>query len=243
MTAAIRPSPRRPRPVPARASAALLRDLPREERPRERLDRVGAASLSDRELLAILLRNGRRGESAIDLAERVLRAAEGLPRLSTLSVGQLVKAGLGRVQAITVAAALELAGRGKDAAGERERFTSPDRVAGYLERRHARKTQESTGVLLLDSRHRLLKDAECYRGTIDRAVVEPREILKNALLEDAAAMILYHNHPSGEATPSAEDLEFTRRLKKAADVVGVRLLDHVVVGREGSVSLRERGLF
>ena len=242
MRKALAASPRRPGPAPSRA-ASLVRDLPREERPRERLDRVGAASLADRELLAILLRTGKRGESAIDLAERVLRAAGGVSRLSTLSVGQLVKAGLGRVQAVTVCAALELAGRSGAAADGRERFIATERVAAYLERRHARNAQESTGVLLLDSRHRLLKDAECYRGTIDRAVVEPREILKSALLEDAAAMILYHNHPSGDATPSSEDLEFTRRLKKAADLVGVRLLDHVVVGREGSVSLRERGLF
>ena len=223
--------------------ASLLRDLPEEERPRERLSRLGASALSERELLAILLRSGRRGENALDLAARVIRDADGLGRLSTFSVGQLVKAcGLGRVQAVTLSAALELAGRVRAETIGREKFTSAERVAEYLERRHARKTQESTGVLLLDAKHRLLKDFECYRGTIDRAVVEPREILKRALLEDAAAIILYHNHPSGDPTPSPDDLEFTRRLRKAAELVGVRLLDHVVVGREGSVSLRERGL-
>jgi DNA repair protein RadC len=226
---------------PARHS--LLRDLPEEERPRERLARLGAPALSDRELLAILLRTGRKGENALDRAERVLSEAGGIGRLSTFSVGQLVKAcGLGRVQAVMLSAALELAGRARVETIGREKFTSPERVAEYLGRRHARKTQESTGVLLLDAKHRLVKDVECYRGTIDRAVVEPREILKSALLEDAAAMILYHNHPSGDPAPSGEDLDFTRRLKKAAEMVGVRLVDHVVVAREGSVSLRERGL-
>jgi DNA repair protein RadC len=226
---------------PARPS--LLRDLPEEERPRERLARLGAPALSDRELLAILLRTGRKGENALDRAERVLSEAGGIGRLSTFSVGQLVKAcGLGRVQAVMLSAALELAGRARVEAIGREKFTSPERVAEYLVRRHARKTQESTGVLLLDAKHRLVKDVDCYRGTIDRAVVEPREILKSALLEDAAAMILYHNHPSGDPAPSSEDLDFTRRLKKAAEMVGVRLVDHVVVAREGTVSLRERGL-
>lgn len=225
------------------AKASLLRELPEHERPRERLERLGAGALSDRELLAILLRSGRRGENALDLAERVLREAGGLARLSTFSAGQLVKAcGLGRVQALVIAAALELAGRARVESLGREKFTSPDRVAEYLARRHARKTQESTGVLLLDAKHRLVKDVECYRGTIDRAVVEPREILKSALLEDAAAIILYHNHPSGDPAPSGEDVDFTRRLKKAAETVGVRLVDHIVVAREGSVSLRERGL-
>ena len=221
---------------------SLLRDLPEEDRPRERFERLGAGALADHELLAILLRTGRRGESAVALAQAVLREAGGLSRLSTLAPPQLVKLRLGRVQAVTLSAAIELAARMEKESLGREKFSSPERVSTYLTRLYGRRSQESTGVLLLDAKHRLLKDRECYRGTIDRAVVEPREVLKQALLEDAAAMILYHNHPSGDPAPSPEDLEFTRRLKHAADLVGVRFLDHVVVGRRGSVSLRERGL-
>jgi DNA repair protein RadC len=221
---------------------SLLRDLPEEERPRERFERLGAAALADHELLAILLRAGRRGESAVALAQAVLRQAGGLSRLSTLAPAQLVKLRLGRVQAVTLSAAVELAARMEKESIGREKFSSPERVAAYLTRLYGRRRQESTGVLLLDAKHRLLRDRECYRGTIDRALVEPREVLKQALLEDAAAMILYHNHPSGDPAPSAEDLEFTRRLKHAADLVGVRFVDHVVVGRGGAVSLRERGL-
>jgi DNA repair protein RadC len=223
-------------------SPSLLRDLPEEERPRERLARLGPEALTHAELLAILLRSGRRGESAVALAQAVLKQAGGLERLSTLSPGQLVKLRLGKVQAVTLAAAVELAARMGNEAVVREKFSDPARVHAYLKRLYARRTQESTGVLLLDARHRLLRDRECYVGTVDRALVEPREILKQALLEDAAAMILYHNHPSGDPSPSAEDVEFTRRLKHSADLVGVRLLDHVVVGRSGCASLRERGL-
>ncbi|HET7453276.1 MAG TPA: DNA repair protein RadC [Thermoanaerobaculia bacterium] len=221
---------------------SLLRDLPEEDRPRERFERLGAGALADHELLAILLRTGRRGESAVALAQAVLREAGGLSRLSTLAPAQLVKLRLGRVQAVTLSAAVELAARMEKESLGREKFSSPERVASYLTRLYGRRSQESTGVLLLDAKHRLLKDRECYRGTIDRALVEPREVLKQALLEDAAAMILYHNHPSGDPAPSPEDLEFTRRVKHAADLVGVRFLDHVVVGRRGCVSLRERGL-
>ena len=222
----------------------MLRDLPADERPRERLQKQGAVLLSNAELLAILLRTGKRGESAIRLAESILNDAGGVGRLSTLSVGQLVKSyRLGTVQAITLAAALELSARIESEKLSKEKFSEPETVKRYLQVRYAGRPQETTGVLLLDARHRLIKDRECYRGTLDRALVEPREILKSALLEDACAFILYHNHPSGDASPSAEDIEFTRRLKSAADLLSVRFLDHLIVGREGSVSLREAGVF
>ena len=113
----------------------------------------------------------------------------------------------------------------------------------YLRRTRGDGTQERTGALYLNARNRLLRDdPEIYRGTLDRAVVEPRELLKRALLSNAAALIVYHNHPSGDPSPSREDREFTRRLASAADLVGLRLLDHVVVGRDGCVSFREAGL-
>ena len=221
-----------------------LADMPEEERPRERLERLGAAALSDAELLAILLRTGRRGESALQRAQEVLGRAEGAQRLAALSLAQLVKVhGLGRVQSITVAAALELSRRVASKGEEKGRFSEPARVKSYLQGKYAHLTQERTGALYVDARNRLLRDVECYRGTLDRALVEPREILKGAILEDAAGVILYHNHPSGDPSPSPEDLDFTRRLKRAAEHVGVRLLDHVIVGREGSLSFKESGLF
>jgi DNA repair protein RadC len=223
--------------------ASLLRDLPASERPRERLARLGAEALKDEELLAILLRTGRKGESALDLARAILENAGGVGRLATFSVAQLVKASrLGPVQAVTLCAALELASRVSEQKLDRLKFSDPAVVAKYLKHRHGRHNQERTGALLLDAKNHLLKDIECYRGTLDRALVEPREICKHALLEDAAAVILYHNHPSGDPSPSAEDEEFTRRLRRAAESIGIRLLDHVIVGRTDCVSLKERGV-
>jgi DNA repair protein RadC len=126
---------------------------------------------------------------------------------------------------------------------ERSLLNEPHLVKAYLRQTRGDGTQERTGALFLNARNRLLRDdPEIYKGTLDRAVVEPREILKRALLLNAAGIILYHNHPSGDPAPSREDREFTRRLDGAALSVGIRLLDHVVVGREGCVSFREAGL-
>ena len=222
---------------------ARIRDLPETLRPRERLLAAGPAALSDQELLAILLRSGKRGENAVEAAGKVLSQAGGPGRLAMLGVAHLRKAhGLGAVQAMTVSAAFELGRRvGRPESGRRK-FPGPEAVKSYLRESHAHDAQEITGVLLLDAKNRLLKDLPCYRGTLDRAMVEPREILKNALLEDAAAIILFHNHPSGDPTPSPEDIEFTRRLSRAAESMGIRFVDHMIVGREGIFSLAERGI-
>jgi DNA repair protein RadC len=122
-------------------------------------------------------------------------------------------------------------------------LNTPQLVKEYLQRIHGEDTQEQTGALFLNARNRLIRhDPDIYRGTLDRAVVEPREILKRALLCNAAGIIVYHNHPSGDPSPSREDREFTRRLASAAELLGIRLLDHLVVGTTGSISFREAGL-
>ena len=208
-----------------------IRDLPADDRPRERLARAGPAALSSEELLALLLGSGGRGESALDCARRLLAAHGGLAGLAGLSGGELARErGVGKARASATLAARDL-------------MNEPALVKEYLRRTRGDGTQERTGALYLNARNRLLRDdPEIYRGTLDRAVVEPRELLKRALLSNAAALIVYHNHPSGDPTPSREDREFTRRLASAADLVGLRLLDDVVVGREGCVSFREAGL-
>ena len=152
--------------------------------------------------------------------------------------------GIKTARASVLLAALEIGRRlAAEALSGRDLLNEPSLVKEYLRRARGDGTQERTGVLYLNARNRLLKDdPEIYRGTLDRAVVEPREILKRALLSNAAGLILYHNHPSGDPSPSREDREFTRRLSAAAESVGLRLLDHVVVGREGCVSFREAGL-
>lgn len=122
-------------------------------------------------------------------------------------------------------------------------LNSPDLVKEYLARTHGEESQELVGALFLNARNRLIwHEPEIYRGTLDRAMIEPREILKRALLCNAVGIILYHNHPSGDPTPSREDREFTRRISTAAEALGVRLLDHIVVGAAGCVSFREAGL-
>lgn len=222
-----------------------IRDLPVEERPRERLARAGPAALSGEELLALLLGSGARGESALVTARRLLAAHGGLAGLASLTGSELaLEKGVGRARASAIEAAIEVGRRlASRTLAARDLFNEPALVKDYLRRAHGDGTQERTGALYLNARNRLLRDdPEIYRGTLDRAVVEPRELLKRALLSNAAALIVYHNHPSGDPSPSREDREFTRRLASAADLVGLRLLDHVVVGREGCVSFREAGL-
>jgi DNA repair protein RadC len=222
-----------------------ISDLPLQERPRERLARLGAAALSGEELLALLLGSGLRGESALDSARRILAAHGGLAGLAGLSGAELKRErGIKQARASVLLAALEIGRRlAAEALSGRDLLNEPSLVKEYLRRARGDGTQERTGVLYLNARNRLLKDdPEIYRGTLDRAVVEPREILKRALLSNAAGLILYHNHPSGDPSPSREDREFTRRLSAAAESVGLRLLDHIVVGREGCVSFREAGL-
>ncbi len=225
--------------------AFRIQDLPSDDRPRERLARLGASALSNEELLALLLGSGTRGESALDRARQILAAHGGLAGLASLTGAELKRErGIKGAKSAAIEAALEI---GRRLAGEalsgRDLLNEPSLVKAYLRRARGDGTQERTGALYLNARNRLVKDdPEIYRGTLDRAVVEPREILKRALLSNAVGVILYHNHPSGDPTPSREDREFTRRLAAAAESLGLRLLDHIVVGRAGCVSFREAGL-
>ncbi len=207
--------------------------------------RLGPGALSNEELVALLLRTGIPGESALDRARSLLATRGGLVGLAGVSTEELSgERGVGPARASAIAAAIELARRlPSESLAGRDLLNDPRLVKDYLRATQADDSQERTGALYLNARNRLLKnDPDIYRGTLDRAVVEPREILRRALVGKAAAVILYHNHPSGDPTPSREDREFTRRLASAAEAVGVRLLDHIVVGREGCVSFREAGL-
>ncbi len=230
---------------PTTRRAFRIADLPSEERPRERLLRLGPAALSNEELLALLLRTGIPGESALDRARSLLAGRGGLVGLAGVSAAELAgERGIGPTRASAIAAAVEIARRmpAESLAG-RDLLNEPRLVKEFLRQAESDGAQERTGALFLNARNRLLKnDPDIYRGTLDRAVVEPREILRRALVGRAAAVILYHNHPSGDPTPSREDRDFTRRLASASEAVGVRLLDHIVVGREGCVSFREAGL-
>ncbi|HEY4562942.1 MAG TPA: DNA repair protein RadC [Thermoanaerobaculia bacterium] len=224
------------------ATDYLIRELPEGERPRERLLRQGGSSLADSELLAVLLRTGRRGASVIQMAMDVLRENGGLSGLLTATPHSLRRNGLGNAKAASLLAAVELGRRlAREQLLDREPLSRPVDVARYLALRYHTSDQEVMGALFLDARSLLLGEREMFRGTLSRISVEPREILRECLQRGASSIYLFHTHPSGDPEPSAEDLLFTRRMAEAAEIVGLRLVDHVVLGHRGRwVSLREK---
>ena len=231
-------------PQPAERKRGLaIREIPTHDRPRERLLREGGRALSDSELVAVLLRTGCQGTSALDLATDLLRESAGLAGLVTLEPRALRRRGLGTAKQATLLAAVELARRvARAELPERLGLSHPEAVARYLLLRYADRDQEIMGALFLDIRNRLVGEGELFRGTLGRAAVEPRAILKQALLHSAAGFVVFHTHPSGDPSPSPEDLGFTRRLAEASEIVGVKMLDHLILGSLSRwVSLRRRG--
>ncbi len=224
-------------------AAAMIAEVPKKERPRERLLEHGGRSLSDAELVAVLLRTGYPGVSVLSVARELLDDCGGLAGLIGVDKLQIVRAGVGEAKAAMLMAAVEMGRRlAQQAVPERRPMSRPAEVVSYLALRYARRDQEVMGALYLDSRHKMVGDREIFLGTISRAAVEPREILKEALLRRAAGIVLFHTHPSGDPSPSLEDLSFTRRMAEAGEVLGVRLVDHLIVGGAGRwVSLKQRG--
>jgi DNA repair protein RadC len=198
--------------------------------------------LPDAELLGLLLAGGRTRADSIHLARHLLAQAGSLAALPGSSRSLLRHHGLRDTQVSALLAACELACRfARSSIPHRLCLNAPTEVARFLTLRYQQRDQEVMGALFLDVRHHLLADQEIFRGTLHRAAVEPREILKQCLLRGAAGLVLFHTHPSGDPTPSAEDFLFTRRLAEAAAVVGVELVDHLVLGTTARwVSLREQ---
>jgi DNA repair protein RadC len=221
-----------------------ISDWPVAERPRERLLAQGPQALSDAELLAIFLRTGVQGSTAIDLARRLLSEFGGLRELLAASRQRLcVTKGLGPVKYAQLQAALELGRRHLEAGLRRgEALTSPQQTRDFLQAALRGHTQEVFACLFLDNRHRVIGFEELFFGTIDSATVHPREVVKRALYHNAAAVILAHNHPSGVAEPSRADEQLTRQLQSALALVEVRVLDHFIVGDGAMTSFAERGL-
>ncbi len=217
---------------------------PAAERPREKLLLQGADTLSDAELLAIFLRTGVPGKSAVDLARELLVTFGGLRPLLELDRKNFCGLhGLGEAKYAQLQAALEISRRHLLATLERgDAITSPDATRRYLSARLRAEQREIFACLFLDNRHRVLAYEQLFFGTVDGATVHPREVVKRCLGHNAAAVILAHNHPSGVAEPSAADERITRRLKEALALIDVRVLDHMVVGDGEVVSLAERGL-
>jgi len=228
----------------------LIREMPEGERPRERLKLRGAAALTEAELVAILLRTGMKGISVVELSQQILRefgSLEGLAR-TPLEVIAKIK-GVGETKAIQLKAAFELARRLSDSSRGKQRIVSSPEDAAAMMREDMRSLdREEFRVLLLNTKNALIKKCEVSRGSLNASIVEPREVFKDAIAASAASMILVHNHPSGDPTPSSEDIAVTKRLVKAGDLLNIAVLDHIILGHRTTkhdqdfVSLKELGL-
>jgi len=222
-----------------------IQDLAIDDRPRERLAAVGAAALSHAELLAILLRVGTKGENAVRLAERLLAQWGGLPGLHRMSHADLCQMkGIGQAKAAQLMAAIELGRRiAVSSPDERPAISSPADAANLLMYQMSALEQEYLYVILLDTRNRVLgKPLEVYHGSLNTSLIRPGEIFREAVKANAAGLIVAHNHPSGDPSPSPEDVAVTRTLVEAGKLLDVEVLDHLVIGRQRFVSLKERGL-
>ena len=219
----------------------VICDLPRDERPRERLQMHGVRTLSETELIALLVGSGKRGKNAIDLSRELL--TEGINRLATREVAHLAAvSGMGVAKATRIVAAFELARRIN--AGEPEQPPDYDRhvLCKQLITDYGRVSQERLGAVVLDSRHRIIKRKEIFVGTVNSALVSTKDILKFAVLENSTALVLYHNHPSGNPAPSIEDESFTTKLQMTLRSADIELLDHLIIGAHSYFSMKEKGL-
>jgi len=221
-----------------------IKDLPLDERPRERLARAGESALSTTELLAIILRTGVGGESVLDMATRLISSYKGLPGLARASFVELqAEKGLGPAKTAQLKAALELGRRMLLASPDnRHILRSPADVAQIMIAEMAHLQQEHFRALYLDTRNRLLGTETVYVGSLNASHIRVSEVFREAVKRNCAAIIVVHNHPSGDPTPSPEDVEVTRQLVAAGSLLDIEVLDHLIIGQQRFVSLRERGL-
>lgn len=222
----------------------VIRELPPEQRPRERMLKEGAASLSDIDLLAIMLRTGTAKASAMELAAAVLSRFQDLRRLSQATIEELSEIkGIGPVKAVQIKAALELGRRlASLPAEERPVIRCPEDVCSLLMEDLRNLDREYFLALLLNTKNQVLAKETISIGTLNASMVHPRELFKVAIRRSAAAVILVHNHPSGDPTPSREDIALTKRLVEAGEIIGIDVLDHIVIGDNRFTSLKSKGL-
>ena len=221
----------------------LIKDFPEEERPRERFMLNGAESLTNQELIAILIQTGSKDESALDVANRLLRHFNGLRILkdSTLDELKAIK-GIGTAKGLQLLAALELGRRvSKLAFKERYAIRSPEDAAKYLMDEMRFLSQEHFICMYLNTKNIVMHKQTIFIGSLNASIVHPREVYKEAIKRSAASIICLHNHPSGDPSPSREDVEVTRRLAESGKIIGIDLLDHIIIGENKFVSLKEKG--
>jgi DNA repair protein RadC len=220
-----------------------MKAIAEHDRPREKLARLGAAALGDNELVAIVLGQGQPRAGALELANHALAAIGGVPGLSRVGGDELQRIdGIGPARAAQLLAAVELGRRTvAQASGLRAQMTSPRVVAEFLLPQYGNRRVEQFGVLLLDTKHRVLRSTVLSVGTLDASIVHPREVFREAVAAGAAAIVLFHNHPSGDPEPSIEDTRLTERLMQAGVMMGINVLDHVILGDARYFSYREKG--
>lgn len=221
-----------------------MKDLPEDIRPRERLLREGAEVLSNSELLAVLIRTGSNSDNALDLCEKLLAQTGGLNQLVSSTIEELSSVkGIGLAKAAQILAAVELGKRVCALPAEnRPKIKSPQDVAGLLMEEMRRFDREHFKAVSLNTKNQVICIETVSIGSLSASIVHPRELFKNPLKRSAAAIILVHNHPSGDPTPSSEDIEVTSRLCEVGKIIGIEILDHIIIGNKRMVSFREKSL-
>lgn len=226
--------------------AGGIKEWPEDERPREKLLKQGAVTLSEAELLALVIRTGDAGSgaSALDIGRALITRFGDLRALAGASAAEICCVrGMGPAKAACIQAALELGSRFKTRRlVHNERYTSPEQVFEHYHFTYRDRRKEYFLVLLLDGKNRILKEVQVSEGSLNQSIVHPREVFHAAVRESAAGMILVHNHPTGDPTPSREDVSITQRLKEAGDMMGVKVLDHVIIGDGTFTSFVSEGL-
>jgi DNA repair protein RadC len=219
-----------------------MKELAKHDRPREKLQRLGVAGLGDNELVAIVLGSGSRTRGTLELANQLLERAGGLHGLARMAPDQLCVSGVGPVRASQVVAAVELGRRTLvRSALERPHYTTPQQLASYLLPQYGAAVVEQFGIVMLDTKHRVIRVKVVSIGGLDSTVVHPREVFREATAALASAIVLFHNHPSGDPTPSSDDLLLTRRMIRAGDIMGIDVIDHLILCEQRYYSLVEAG--
>lgn len=221
----------------------MIKELPIKERPRERFIKYGANIIQDYELIAIILRTGSKNESVLELAKRVTYKFDSLKDLSNVSISDLKKVkGIGDSKAIELLAAFELGKRvTKETFHERTKLHSPENIYQYLKNELEMKTQEHFLALYLNTKGELIKKETLFIGSLNSSLIHPREIFKHAVLNSAAAIIICHNHPSGDPSPSVQDIDITNLIHKNSIMMDIELLDHIIIGKDKYYSFKEKG--